>query len=276
LAQPRFNVLTWLPPTTEGLEWVEIYKRVTPGPVDTLVDRERVVDRVPGFYPYFYILVHSEAGATYVIDYVNQSGARLGTRISTEQYVPPAAIQREIYVNGAQFVKELVRRDYIVLERMGERAILLRRKTSGLICECRTDQMRQSRQSCRTCYGTGFQGGWNVFYPFLFNFQLAGEQIQLTETAIVMNQNPRAWTTIAPEVRDGDMVVRLHGQLLDRYEITSPARSIRDGVTAIPTIQEFSVKLHQIGHSIYNFPVSIFVPTYVKPTEHEGLTEVGV
>jgi hypothetical protein len=278
LAIPRFCVLTHTPPTAQNLMWIEVHKRVTPGDPtqDVLVHRERVVDRIPGVYPYFVILIHSEANAAYVIDYLNTNYAGLAARIATEQYAPPAGIDREIYVNGAMAARELVRRDYTVLETMGERAILLRRRTSGVICDCRQDESRQAHSNCRRCYGTGWQGGFTVFHPFLFNWQPAGERLQLTETAIMVDQQPRAWTTIVPEMRDGDFIVRLHAQLQDRFEITNPTRSVRDGVAAIPTIQEFSVRVHQQGHPIMNFPVEGHVPSYQRPTSESGLPEAGI
>lgn len=275
---PRFLVLNFTPPTTTGLEYIEVYKRPVVGDAsqDVLVHRERIVDRIPGIYPYYIILIHSEEGMTYVVDYLDSSGARLAARIATEQYAPPSPIQRDVYVNGPVYVKELVSRDYTVLETKGERSVLLRRLTDGLQCSCRRDEERHASSACTLCYGTGWQGGYRVFYPFLFNFQLAGEQIQLTETALLMNQQPRAWTVIAPEIRDGDFVVRLHTQLLDRFQITNPTRSVRDGVAAIPTIQEFQVRVLHQGHSIYEFPVEDHVAGYTKPPRHSGLPEAGI
>ena len=275
---PRFLVLSFTPPTTTGLEYIEVYKRPVAGDSsqDVMVHRERIVDRIPGIYPYYTILIHSEADMIYVVDYLDYSGTRLASRVSTEQYAPPAPVQQEVYVNGPVYVKELVSRDYTVLETKGERAILLRKLTDGLQCHCRRDEERHSTSACKTCYGTGWEGGYRVFYPFLFNFQLAGEQLQLTETAILMNQQPRGWTVIAPEIRDGDFVVRFHNQLLDRFQVTNPTRSVRDGVAAIPTIQEFQVRVHQQGHPIYRFPVEDHVADYTPPTRQSGLPEAGI
>lgn len=273
----RFDVLTFVPPTTPELEWVEVYKRTVANTAsgDVLVDRARVVDWSSGVYPYFHILQHSVEGAEYVVDYLDYNLAPLTDRISTEQYVMPAAVQREIMVNGPQYVRELVRRDYVVLETMGERAILMRKRHSGVRCECVISEHRAARSSCRQCYGTGWDGGYDVFAPFLFNFQMAGDRLQLTDQAISIDQAPRAWTTIGPELRDGDIVVRLHQQLMDRFEVTNPQRSWRDGVAAVPTIQEFTVKAMLITHPSYGFPVEQYVPTYTKPTSHSGQPPAG-
>lgn len=279
--EPRFLVLTFTPPTTPGLEYLQIFKRMIVGDPtsDVLFVEERVVDRIAGFYPYYFIMITSEEGATYVVDYLDTNGAPAltpATRIATEQYPPPLPISQEVYINGGMYVKEHVFRDYHILETMGEKAILLRRRNEGQPCECVVDQTRNPDSECLDCYGTGYDGGYTVFYPFLVNFQLGGERIQLTETALVLDQQPRAWTTIAPDLRDGDVVIRLHKQLYDRFEVMNPTRSVRDGVAAVPTIQEFTLKVHQRGHPIYNYPVENTVSTYVAPTTHAGMPEEGV
>jgi hypothetical protein len=275
---PQLAVLSFVPPTTVGLQWVEVFKRTGLPADDTFVERERVVDRIPGIYPYWYMLQTAEAGATYVVGYRDSSNAPTAAseRISAELYYPPTPVTQEISVNAMVYTRELVRRQYLVLETMGERAILLRKKTGGLRCSCTYDEHRAANARCRECYGTGWVGGYNVFFPFLFDFNLAGERIQLTETAIALDQNPRAWTTIVPELRGGDVVVRQHSQRLDRFEVTNPTRSVRDGVGAVPTIQEFTVKVHTDGHPIYGFPVEKYVASYTRASSHSGLPEGGV
>jgi len=278
---PHLGVLSFTPPTTPNLHYIEVYKRPTgtSGQSDVFVERSPVRNDVVGFYPYFHMLITAESDSAYVVDYLdadNTSILSASTRIATAMYEPPVAVSQRIFVNSIPYVKELVRRDYHVLETMGERAILLRKLTSGLMCECRADEAREPDPRCPQCYGVGWEGGYTPFYPFLINFQLAGERHQQTEMAILTDQQPRAWTTIVPELQNGDIVVRLHGQLLDRFEVTNPSRSVRDGVAAIPTIQEFNVRLHTQGHPIYKFPVEDFVTGYTKPTAQIGLGEKGI
>ena len=276
----RLAVLSFSPPLQPGLQWVEVYKRSSDWSSDTLVERQALSDRANGIYPYWYMLQASEANMTYSIDFLDESNQpyynHASARLVAEQYIPPVVAPNQPVFNPIAHTTELVRRHYLVLEAHGQLAILLQTKTSGQVCACRADESRHALYSCSTCYGTGFEGGYDVFHPFLFKFQPAGEQLKLTETGIGLEQQPRAWTAISPEVHDGDIIIRLNDRLYDRYKINSPTRSWPDGAGGVPTIQEFAVKTLKEDEASYKFPVENYVSAYTKPTTQPGLPERGV
>jgi len=98
----------------------------------------------------------------------------------------------------------------------------------------------------------------------------AGEKVQMTDFGLVVDMQPRAWSCIVPRIADGDFIVRLWAESRDRYEVNNPSRTMKDGIASIPTIQEFSLKLHEKNHSIYKFPVEEFVTSYTVPTSNFG------
>jgi len=264
--------------TTIGATHIRIYKRVDENDPsqDVQVDQVMLPNRVSNWYPYYHVLFNAEQDADYVVTYLDYAGVEMLTpanRIESENYYPPIPEQGIITLNPARICSEHLRRVYLVLERMGEKAILLRKKKSGVRCECWRDQDRKPMPSCRHCYGTGWLDGYDVFYPFLMDFQPAGERIQLTNIGLVVDAQPRAWAAIVPRISDGDMVVRLWAESIDRYEVNNPTRSGKDGVVGAPIIQEFSVKLHDSDHAIYNFPVVDFVTDYTRPTSYYALPE---
>lgn len=275
---PLLNVLSFIPITTEGAVFIKIYKRVddTDPLQDIEVDQVMLPNRVTSWYPYFHSLFNAERDATYVVTYLDSNGEEMLTassRIETENYFPPIPEQGIVTINPQRICTEQLRRTYLVLERMGEKAILLRKKKSGMRCRCWREQSRKPLPGCMECYGTGWADGYDVFYPFLLDFQPAGERIQLTNIGLVVDTQPRAWAAIVPRIVDGDMIVRFWDESADRYEINNPTRSGKDGVTGVPIIQEFSVKLHGRDHPIYNYPVENTVADYTPPTDYYAMPD---
>lgn len=275
---PLMNILSFVPTTLTTPTHIRIYKRVDASDPsqDVLVETEILPNAVQNWYPYYYVLFNAESGASYVVTYLDSDGNEVLTaanRVSAENYVPPIPNQFDVMLNPARIGAEWLRRDYLVLEQDGEKAILLRKKRSGVRCECMRSEDMKPMSRCSRCYGVGWVGGYEVFYPFLIDFQPAGERIQLTQYGLVIDTNPRGWAVIVPRIADGDFVVRLWDQKLDRFEINNPTRTGRDGVAGVPTIQEFSFKLHNSDHPIYRYPVEDHVSDYTVPTEHFGIPE---
>jgi len=275
---PLLNVISFTPITTTGAVFLGVYKRTDPSDTSTdiLVDKVMLPNRVTSWYPYYHPLFNAERDTNYVVTYLDEKGVEMLTpanRISSENYYPPIPEQGAITINPQRVCTEQLRRTYLVLERMGEKAVLLRKKRSGVRCHCWRETSRKPLPGCKDCYGTGWDGGYDVFYPFLLDFQPAGERIQLTNIGLVVDTQPRAWAAIVPRIADGDMVVRFWDEQADRYEINNPTRSGKDGVTGVPIIQEFSVKLHDRDHPIYNFPVEDTVTDYTPPTGYYSMTD---
>lgn len=275
---PLLDILSFMTTKLTDAIWLRIYKRVVVGDPsqDVEVETIRLPNRVTDWYPYYHVLYNAERSVQYVITYLDSEGVELlapENRIAAENYFPPVPRQDAVLLNQPKISCEWLRRDYIVLEQMGERAILLRRKRSGVHCDCWRDEDRKALPRCKVCYGTGWVDGYDVFYPFLIDFQPAGERLQITSVGLVMDNQPRGWGVIVPQIADGDYVVRLWNQKLDRYELNNPTRTGRDGVGGIPTIQEFSLRLHDSDHPIYRFPVEKFVSDYTPPESHFGLQE---
>jgi len=276
---PLMDILSFIPMTTVGAIYIKVFKRVDEDDPsqDIEIDRTMLFNRVTDWYPYYHIIFNAERSTNYVISYENNNGDEMLTpanRISAVNYYPPIPVQSSIIMNQARTGAEALRRLYIVLERMGEKSILLRKKRSGTRCSCWRDQDRKALPSCSDCYGTGWIGGFDVFYPFLMDPQPAGERVKLTNIGLTIDTQPRAWGVIVPKINDGDFIIRLYDELHDRYEINNPIRKDKDGIAGIPTIQEFSLYLHSSDHPIYKFPVENFVSDYVKPTNNPSLPVV--
>lgn len=276
--EPNMNILSFVVSNESDAKYIKVFKRLDDADptADVEVIEEMLANRVRDWYPYYHVLFNAENDVNYVVTYLDENKNEILTpanRIETENYFPPVPIQDNILLNQPRIGAEALRRLYIVLERMGEKAILLRKKRSGTRCECWRDQDGKALPSCGKCYGTGWIGGYDVFYPFLFDFQPAGERVSITNAGMVIDNQPRGWAVIVPRIFDGDFVVRLWGEARDRYEVNNPTRKDKDGVAGMPTIQEFSLYLHGKNHPIYNFPVEDYVSDYTRPTGHPSVPD---
>lgn len=129
-----------------------------------------------------------------------------------------------------------------MLQVTGEDAILLRRKWTGRRCKCIGLRREHQRSRCGSCFGVGFEGGFDRYMnpravseleantrglikirinPHADDLDLKSDQ------ALMQNTNPTAWTLAVPTVKDRDIIIRFNvdGTEEFRYEIQDVTRN---------------------------------------------------
>ena len=129
-----------------------------------------------------------------------------------------------------------------MLQVTGEPVILLRRKWTGRRCKCIGLRREHARTRCDSCFGTGFDGGYDRYinaraisesfvntrgfiliryHPYLDDLKIDGGQ-GLTQVS-----EPVSWTITVPTIKDRDMFVRFNedGTEEYRYECLNVTRN---------------------------------------------------
>jgi hypothetical protein len=246
--------LSFTPPSFSTIyERLNVYKRVNG--TDTLVYNVRDIGK-EGYWYYFVVYPDAEEGSTYVVAFQTSAGA-ISSKAETVLYFPPALEQERKYHNQMRIGIEHLRRARIVMERMGQKVIALKRKTSGTRCKCYEPVKEESADPrCQLCYGVGWLEGYNVLQNVLIDFQPSGQDAVLEPYGISDQQRPRVWALPYPLFQNGDVIVRLNEPaspyLHKRYEVQNWTRIIYDGVGAFGVTQEFSLEhLEPSWHPVY-------------------------
>jgi len=150
--------------------------------------------------------------------------------------------------------REAVRRNNWVLEQGGERVKAFVRKTAGVPCHCIWDARKRSytgqpRNRCLTCYGSGFEGGYEGPYEIIIAPDDAERRISQTLRGRNLDHTYEVWTGPTPLLTMRDFVVK---QTNERYSI-GPVRkpSSRGNILQ----QHFNIKYLDEGDIRYRVPV---------------------
>lgn len=107
------------------------------------------------------------------------------------------------------FLKEIIRRAFLVVEADGEDCTLCLRKRFGEKCPC-FNPLRGSTAlpDCPDCYGTGIRGGYNK-YVTKVRVRTAPEKFMPERYGLRVQYTPQAWVPTAfPTVLKGDVIFR--------------------------------------------------------------------
>lgn len=256
---------------------VNIYLRVEASPADPQAGvaatytyshlESQGIHGVLDHLEYHYFLITAVHGETYAVNWTLPDGTVTPkTPVAAQVYFPALADPERRHTQVGQVTIEHIRRIFLVCRQMGERVILFKRKISGTTCECYSMKRGDGLRDCPKCYGTSFVGGYDVYPRILMRPLVQQTKLQAGEFGILMDATPRAWMPIVPEITDRDMVLR---QFPDgrywAYEMHNLTRKI-DGPSAIPVIQEFSLKLLEPHEPVYRV-ISELVPTALLPVE---------
>lgn len=249
-----------------GLTQLLIYLKES-GPAYTLLERAGVYG-VRDYLEYHYFLLTAVVGESYAVQWRMPDGTITPPDpVDATVYFPAVPDPERARVNSQMLVREFVRRTFLVERRSGERAILMRRKTSGTACRCFNTRVQDASRECPECFGVGWEGGYDPFPRILLRFHPAGLRLQGTEAGILYDTSPRGHTVIVPEVADRDIFLRM----LPRgtpfaYEVHNRTRVAKEGMAGIPTLQEFSLKALERSHPIYKAASRLLPQALLAPT----------
>lgn len=118
---------------------------------------------------------------------------------------------------GFNLYDRMLNQEEVLLEQTGEPVVLLKRLWNGEICSCSDPRRMGTKQrSCVSCYGTGFEGGYQQYLNLrrgdkrlMMHFNETNEDLSLGESSHLHQEfEPNAWTLPAPAIRDRDLIVR--------------------------------------------------------------------
>ena len=136
---------------------------------------------------------------------------------------------------GVDIFQRAMDREEELMENVGEKCILFRRRWEGETCSCVTLRRQHPKiRSCRFCYGTGFVGGYEqILNPrradkrVMIRFYEATEDLKLGDhTHLMQDFQPTALALFKPMVKDRDLVVRFDftGDIEYIYEVLNVNR----------------------------------------------------
>jgi hypothetical protein len=108
-------------------------------------------------------------------------------------------------------------RQEVLLDQTGEPVILLKRIWNGQICSCMDSRrVHPKMRSCKTCYGTGYEGGFQQFdymrrrdRRVMVKFGDTEEDLKLgAQNHLEQSYEPQCWTLFSPAIRDRDLIIR--------------------------------------------------------------------
>ena len=122
----------------------------------------------------------------------------------------------------------------MMLETTGEPVVLLRRKWTGITCNCYRLNNEHQDGRCKVCFGTSFVGGYDQYYNprrsdgrILMRFPPTVDDLAMKEHGLQQNFSPNPWTLSVPAIKDRDVLIRfnLDGTEEYRYEILNTTRN---------------------------------------------------
>ncbi len=152
-----------------------------------------------------------------------------------------------------RYFLEIRNRNRWLLERGGERVLLLKRKHEGTRCPNYDTVRRRSRehQFDLVCFGTGFVGGYFKPIEIMVSLVSGGvEQITWEQSGKRRISVRRSWTLWEPLLQNGDILVRKVGRQRLRITNTYPRRW-----RSFMLHQDFETAELERDHSIYKIPL---------------------
>lgn len=108
--------------------------------------------------------------------------------------------------------KEIERRNALLLTKFtGIQSVIFRRRHFGKRCtECwdfNTEKV--TKDHCKTCFGTSFEGGYFNGYETLFQYDTPKNEAVLEERGHLEINQMSAWTVSYPRIEELDLILRL-------------------------------------------------------------------
>ncbi len=136
---------------------------------------------------------------------------------------------------GLDIFQRAMDREEELMENVGEKCILMRRKWAGETCSCVTLRRQHPKvRSCRFCYGTGYVDGYDQIFNMrrqdkrvMVRFYEAQEDLKLGDHSHLSQEfQPTALALFKPIIKDRDIIVRFDftGDIEYIYEVLNVNR----------------------------------------------------
>ena len=169
--------------------------------------------------------------------------------------------------------EEAVRRNAWMLDQAGERVLLYIKKKAGVKCHCTYRDMKERThkapdQDCITCFGSGFEGGFDGAFPIIVAPMMTEQRVQQTDRGMKLMYQIETWFGPTPIVSQRDMIIRRNG---DRCLI-GPITPV-EGPGGVTVQQHFVVEVldgTDIRHkfNVHPLPDKTMQPGVDKSSKH--------
>lgn len=167
----------------------------------------------------------------------------LGNPFTTAAAQIPSASPQMIY-------REFRRRKHLIQRRTAEKVDLLIERTAGTRCSCYSPAFESGgSDACNACYGTSFQGGYEVLIDVEMRILTPNEMLRVQPAGLQFVSTDTGWIVDFPLMRNGDVVVRRNGR---RYEVDSVQSTRHQGII---TEQDFDLKELETTAPVYAFNI---------------------
>lgn len=151
--------------------------------------------------------------------------------------------------------QEAMRRNAWLLDQVGERVLLFKRKSVGEKCECYEKDERTHKQAkvgpCKICWGTGIVGGYDGPFEIKISPAQTEQKISMTERGMKLENTENTWTGITPNIDQRDFVLRKKFQVYAIGPVSMPE------VRGVATQQHFQIEYVDSTDIRYEFLQSI-------------------
>lgn len=230
------------PQPSASPEWVNL----TPVPVTATVFQDLTVDlSTNAIWWYRVEEVYLTLPSTYFYRDVE-------VPVNQNSFVNGFGVEPYPDITVPQVTREWRRRKYIMLNRNAELSALLVRKVAGTRCVCfdREYESTQKATDCPSCYGTGWEGGYEVLRDVLIRIVPINESLKLQPDGLILDSNPKFWLVDFPLIRDTDILVRRNGL---RYQTQDMEYLTTQGIL---TEQTGSLIKLESTHVVYGFSIT--------------------
>jgi hypothetical protein len=137
-------------------------------------------------------------------------------------------------IRGFNLENVNLQRQEMLLQTTGEPVVLLRRKWTGIRCNCFTHNNESPEARCPICFGTGFVTGFDQYLNerrsdrrILVRFDPTTDDLSYKPYGLEQNFMPNGWTLTVPAIKDRDVLIRFNEDGTDefRYEILNVNRN---------------------------------------------------
>ena len=152
--------------------------------------------------------------------------------------------------------REAIMRNNWILQQGGERVLMFTRKVSGNDCRScfqgdprRKAMYKHPRELCPTCFGTGFEGGYDGPFEILIAPDDADRRVAQTPMGRKLEHTYEVWTGPSPQITHRDIIIK---QTNERYAIGAIRNVSIRGFTAQ---QHFNISYLDENNIVYKLSV---------------------
>jgi hypothetical protein len=163
------------------------------------------------------------------------SGACIGSYIGGYQGCADSNTGAGMQIRGISAQDAILQREEVLLSTTGEPVVLMKRRWTGITCNCYLPNNEYPENRCNICYGGGIVIAWEQFFDprrsdgrIMVRFSPSTDDLIATDSGLESQFSPNCWTLPVPTLKDRDFIVRFDecGDEEFRYEILNVTRNI--------------------------------------------------